>query len=500
MADVLFTHSYFLHFDAKEFKAMMPYPPLGTLYAASAVRQHGYSVALFDSMLARREDEILQAIEIHRPKLVVIYDDDFNYLSKMCLSRMRIAAFRIASVAKKAGAIVIAHGSDSADHLDDYFTHGVDYILFGESEQSLKDIVDHLLKEDCSLDSIPGLAYIQHGVARRTAKRDVVQDLDMLPFPAWDLVDTDKYKKIWLRRHGYYSLNMVTTRGCPFGCNWCAKPIYGRTYNARSPANVVQEMKFLKSTVKPDHLWFCDDIFGLKPGWIDEFCREVRRQDAAIPFKCLMRVDLLLRDGLMFSLRDAGCTSIWVGAESGSQKILDAMDKGTTVRQIYEAAKQLKMAGIRVGFFIQFGYPGETQEDIDLTLKMLRDCKPDEIGISVSYPLPGTRFYDNVRQRMGDKHNWSDSQDLDLMFPGTFSPDFYRALHKVTHKRFRIWQGIDLLKGLVMRPVHTRHSDLRQLAAMAYHVATLPIYSGRLRTLAKGSSIKNAAVRSNAAA
>jgi anaerobic magnesium-protoporphyrin IX monomethyl ester cyclase len=500
MADVLFTHSYFLHFDAKEFKAMMPYPPLGTLYAASAVRQHGYSVALFDSMLAHREDEILQAIQIHGPKLVIIYDDDFNYLSKMCLSRMRIAAFRIASVAKKAGAIVIAHGSDSADHLDDYLTHGVDYILFGESEQSLKDIVDHLLKKDRSLDSIPGLAYMQHGVARRTVKRDVVQDLDMLPFPARDLVDTDKYKKIWLRRHGYYSLNMVTTRGCPFRCNWCAKPIYGRTYNSRSPANVVQEMKFLKSTVNPDHLWFCDDIFGLKPGWIDEFCREVRRQDAAIPFKCLMRVDLLLRDGLVSSLRDAGCTTIWVGAESGSQKILDAMDKGTTVRQIYEAAQQLKMAGIRVGFFIQFGYPGEMQEDIDLTLKMLGDCRPDEIGISVSYPLPGTRFYENVRQRMGDKHNWSDSQDLDLMFPGTFSPDFYRALHKVTHKQFRIWQGIDLLKGLIKRPLRARHTDLRQLAAMAYHVATFPLYSGRLRTLAKGSSKKNAAVRSNAAA
>jgi radical SAM superfamily enzyme YgiQ (UPF0313 family) len=258
-------------------------------------------------------------------------------------------------------------------------------------------------------------------------------------------------------------------------------------------------MKFLKTTVKPDHLWFCDDIFGLKPGWIDEFCHEVRRQDAAIPFKCLMRVDLLLRDGLVSSLREAGCRTIWVGAESGSQKILDAMDKGTTVQQIYEATRQIRTAGISVGFFIQFGYPGEMQEDIDLTLKMLKDCRPDEIGISVAYPLPGTKFYDNVRERMGDKRNWSDSQDLDLMFQGTFSPDFYRGLHKFTHKQFRVWQGIDLLKGMISRPLEARKKDLRQLAAMVYHVTTLPIYTSRLRTLAKGTSMKKTVLHLKAA-
>ena len=204
-----------------------------------------------------------------------------------------------------------------------------------------------------------------------------------------------------------------------------------------------------------------------------------------------MRVDLLLRDGLITKLREAGCVTVWVGAESGSQRILDSMDKGITVQQIYDATRKMKAVGIRVGHFLQFGYPGEVQEDIDRTLTMLKDCRPDEIGVSISYPLPGTRFYEDVRQKMGEKHNWSDSQDLDLMFPGTYSPDFYRTLHRVTHKQFRIRQGIDMLKGLAQNPLQVRSIDFRVMAATGYHMATLPLYTGRLHALAKGGNTNN---------
>ncbi len=474
MADILFTHSYFLHFDPKEYKAMMPYPPLGTLYAASVIRKSGRSVALFDSMLAESEAEILPSIRQHKPSVVVIYDDDFNYLTKMCLTRMREAAFAMAEIAKREGCSVIVHGSDPVDHLEKYFDHGTDFVICGEGEQTLVETLGHLFDNSWTRESISGLAYRIDGRIHRNPERPVQKDLDLLPFPAWDLVDVERYRALWEKRHGYFSVNMVTTRGCPFHCNWCAKPIYGQVYNTRSPANVVEEMQWLKRTVKPEHIWFCDDIFGLKPGWVTRFSEEIQRLNAAIPFKCLARVDLLLKENAIESLCKAGCATVWVGAESGSQKILDAMEKGTTVGQIYEASSRLKKAGIRVGFFLQYGYPGETLEDIEMTLKMVKECLPDEIGVSVSYPLPGTKFHENVKSQMSGKHNWIDSQDLAMMFAGTYHPDFYRVLHKVTHKRFRIAQSADLLRRLLIRPWTATPQNVRRLAAAVYHRATLP--------------------------
>ena len=485
MVDILFTHSYFLQFDPKEHRAMMPYPPLGTLYAASFARRSGYSVALFDSMLADGENGLIPEIRKHKPRVVVIYDDDFNYLTKMCLTRMRQAAFAMSRIAKREGCAVIIHGSDPVDHLENYFAHDADAVICGEGEITLVQTLNFMLRGEGTLESVSGLAYIENGMIRRTPQRAMVRDLDMFPFPARDLIDVERYRRIWKERHAYFSTNMVTTRGCPYHCNWCAKPIYGQVYNSRSPENVVAEMKLLKDTIRPDHIWFCDDIFGLKPGWVVQFSQHVLDNDAMIPFKCLARVDLLLKENAIENLRRAGCTTVWVGAESGSQKILDAMEKGTTVEQIYEAAFKLKAAGITVGFFLQYGYPGETRDDIELTLRMVKDCKPDEIGVSVSYPLPGTKFYENVKKELGEKQNWVDSQDLAMMFAGTYQPDFYRVLHRVTHKKFRIWQGIDAMKRTIARPWSLHRKTTRSIAAGLYHLMTLPKDELRLAALAR---------------
>lgn len=487
LIDVLLTHSYFLHFDPKEYEAMMPYPPLGTMYAASVVRGRGYSVALFDSMLAESEEDIVPMILNLRPRVVVIYDDDFNYLTKMCLTRMRQAAFRMSRLSKDAGCTVVVHGSDPVDHLEKYIANGADFVICGEGERTLEDLLEALLKGSTDPHEINGLAFAAGGGMHRTPSRKVNRALDELPFPAWDLVDIERYRTSWKSRHGYFSVNMVTTRGCPYHCNWCAKPVYGQVYNSRSPENVVAEMLFIRQTVRPDHIWFCDDIFGLIPGWVEHFSHEVLRRGAVIPFKCLARVDLLLKGTTIEDLRRAGCSSVWVGAESGSQKILDAMEKGTTVEEIREAARRLRAAGIRTGFFLQYGYPGETREDIELTLRMVQDCRPDDIGISVSYPLPGTKFFDRVKQSLGEKHNWVDSRDLDLMFPGAFRPDYYRALHRFTHKRLRLWQGVDQLRALAKAPWRISPGGVRRIAAAAYHAVTLPGLRARMDCLARSS-------------
>ncbi len=417
------------------------YAPLGTLYAAAFLMQKGYSAAVFDTMLADSEEDLKASLEQHKSKYMVIYDDTFNYLTKMCLSRMREAAFRMSEIAKEFGCTVIVSGSDSVDHLEKYFTHKVDYAICGEGEQTLGELLDYLTgKSKAELSSINGLAYLSGGKITRTAPRKPLKELDTLPFPAWDLIDIDRYRELWLKHHGYFSMNLVTTRGCPFHCNWCAKPIYGQVYNSHSPEYISQHMKLLKEKYSPDHIWFCDDIFGLKPGWTTKFDETVNQDGSKIPFKCLSRADLLLKEDNISHLASAGCQSVWMGAESGSQKILDAMDKGTTVEEIYESTRLLKKHGIKTCFFLQFGYTGETKTEIDKTIKMVNDLMPDDIGISVSYPLPGTKFYDRVASQMKSKHNWELSDDFEMMFDGTYSTEFYRVLHTVVHKQYRTRQ------------------------------------------------------------
>jgi radical SAM superfamily enzyme YgiQ (UPF0313 family) len=488
MTDVLIGQSYFLRFDPKLWAAMQPYPPLGSLYAASYLRNRGYAVALFDAMLAASEAEWDETLDRTRPRFAVLYEDNFNYLSKMCLLRMRQAAFSMIEMARRRGCTVIVAGSDATDRAELYLAHGAQYVLMGEGELTLSELLDSLDgRSEAGLDAILGLAYSapggQAGVVQ-TPRRPDLRDLDALPFPAWGLVDIPRYQAIWRERHGYYSMNMATTRGCPYHCNWCAKPIWGQRYNVRSPDNVVAELKWLKTTYRPDHIWFADDIMGLKPGWVHRFTELVEQQDARIPFKSLHRVDLLLRGDTIDALKRAGAKTVWVGAESGSQHILDAMEKGTRVEQIYEAARRLREAGIEVGFFLQFGYPGETRDDIRRTFRMVRKCRPDDIGMSVSYPLPGTKFHDAVRQQLGEQQNWVDSSDLAMLYRGPFSTEFYRQLHVVLHKEFRARRAWDEIRGALRRPMTLRRHHARRLAATAFHVSTLVPARLRLERLA----------------
>jgi anaerobic magnesium-protoporphyrin IX monomethyl ester cyclase len=468
MTQILLGQSYFLRFDPKLWDAMQPYPPLGTLYAVSYLRQHGYEVALFDAMLAESEEGWAAALDEHQPQYAILYEDNFNYLSKMCLLRMREAAFKMIGMAKSRGCTVILCGADATDHYEMYLANGADFVLIGEGEETLIELLAHL-SEGKNPNGITGLA-TPH--TQRVTRRPDISKLDVLPFPAWDLVDVEKYRAIWLDRHEYFSMNMVTTRGCPFHCNWCAKPIWGQRYHSRSPENVAAEMKWLKDTYHPDHIWFADDILGLKPGWLPRFADAVHAQGSQIPFKCLSRADLLTRAGEVDALARAGAQTVWMGAESGSQKILDAMDKGTRVEQIHEATRRLKSARIRVGFFLQFGYPGEKREDIEKTIQLVRDCDPDDIGISVSYAMPGTKFYEGVRDQLGEKQNWQDSQDLAMLYQGPFSTEFYRKLHSVVHKEFRArkaWKSL-------------RHP--RDLARLGYNLLTLPVARLQLDRLA----------------
>jgi anaerobic magnesium-protoporphyrin IX monomethyl ester cyclase len=475
---VLFTHSYFIQLDPKQVAHAQPYPPLGTMLAAAVLREYGYEVRLFDTMFRRHADEIVPVLEEFQPDVLVCYDDGFNYLTKMCLSNMREAAFRLMQHARDRGCTIIACSSDASDHAEKYLERAVDFVIPGEGELTLLALVESLSKGETNISGIAGIIYREDTEIRSTGKRPVSKTLDEFPLPAWDLIDMQPYRDVWMRRHGYFSLNVATTRGCPYSCNWCAKPIYGNAYHMRSPGKVVEEMTLLKEKFQIDHIWFCDDIFGLKRSWVTEFAQLVEPKGLKIRYKIQSRADLLIQENYVEALARSGCAEVWMGAESGSQRILDAMDKGTTVEQIRKARQLLAEYHIRAAYFLQFGYPGETGEDIDKTIALVLETMPDDIGISVSYPLPGTVFYDRVKEQLGEKTNWTDSDELALMFRNTYPPDFYKTLHRLVHALYRQKRARWRFRT---RPLSLK--GIRAVASVLKYSLSKAVHENRLRKL-----------------
>jgi anaerobic magnesium-protoporphyrin IX monomethyl ester cyclase len=441
VADVLVTHSYHLPYDGKQVLKAQPYPPLGTLYAASLLRENGISVSVFDTMLNDPVGGFGEALRRHQPKIVAIYEDDFNFLTKMCLTRMREVAWRMIEQARECGARVIVHGSDATDHAAEYLARGSEFVLIGAAEETLLNVVRAIYRGQ-DPGEIPGVT--SPGSPNSLRFRPMPQSRPgaysvEMPLPARDLIDVEQYRHAWLSAHGSFSLNMVASRGCPFRCNWCAKPIFGDRYYLRPAEDVAREMQILKREYHADHLWFADDIFALNRHWAQQLATEVERLNCAVPFKVQARADLLTPETAR-GLGRAGCGEVWMGVESGSQKILDAMDKGLLVEEVISARQNLKQEGIRACYFLQFGYPGESWDDIRKTVDLVRETRPDDIGVSFSYPLPNTKFYDLVHEHLGSKRNWSDSDDLCVMFRGTYTDRFYRSIRDALHAEVDSWK------------------------------------------------------------
>jgi anaerobic magnesium-protoporphyrin IX monomethyl ester cyclase len=402
------------------------------------LRQAGHTVRVFDAMLAEGVTEYQQLLAEVRPQLVLLYEDSFNYLSKMCLERMREASCQMIGMARQYEARVIVAGSDASDRPEPYLRAGSDAVLFGEGLQTLQTLTDRLgaspqLPVGALIAGQQDVAALLDGQLRLFKSARPAPSVRPMDPPAWDLIDIDRYRTVWQRAHGYFSLNMAASRGCSFRCNWCSKPIWGNQYLQRTPGDVAAEMIDLKRRFQPDHIWFADDIFGFRPAWVAEFARLTGEAGGSVPFTIQARADLM-SVAMASALKDAGCTEVWIGAESGSQRILDAMNKGTTIGEILIARDRLRARGIRVGFFIQLGYLGERIEDILATRSLIEQAGPDEVGVSVSYPLPGTVFYNQVKQQLGSKTHWRESSDLEMMFHGTYVSDFYRTVRDLLHE------------------------------------------------------------------
>ncbi len=434
---ILFAHSNFLAQDARQVAKMRPYAPLSTMIAAALVRREGHEVAVFDATFAAGIADFEQVLAATRPTIVVLMEDNFNFLTKMCTTVRRDSALAMIAVARGAGCRIAVNGPDAADNPAIYLAVGADAIVLGEGEMAVRDVVAHWLGDTGELADIAGLILPGAGTLRTTAARRALHDLDSLPHPAWDLIDVGAYRAAWRDAHGEFSWSMATSRGCPYACNWCAKPSFGRRYTMRSPEDAVAEMVRIKADIAPDHLWFSDDILGLDLDWTIAFADAVEAADAVIPFTMQSRVNLM-SEAMVAALARAGAREVWLGVETGSQAILDAMDKGATVAAARDATRMLRAHGVRACWFIQLGYPGEQADDLIATRDLIRAERPDDIGVSVAYPLPGTEFHEQVRAQLGRQRNWKDTGELAMLFQGTYDTTFYRAVRDLLHREVEI--------------------------------------------------------------
>jgi anaerobic magnesium-protoporphyrin IX monomethyl ester cyclase len=435
---ILLASSLYLHEDRKQLERMKPYAPLATLLVAATLRARGDEVAFFDATLASGVEEFVAHLRAVRPAIVGILEDNFNFLTKMCTVRTRDLTLAMVAAARGEGCLVAVNGSDSSDHPERYLAAGAHAVLPGEADVSFPALVSAWqASPHAVLSDIPGVVCSDGlGGITRSGAAAGIRDLDAMPFPAWDLIDVESYRRAWVGAHGRFSWNMISSRGCPFGCNWCAKPIFGRRYAQRSPDCVAEEMRQLRGAVNPDHVWFADDIFGLTAGWVTRFAAAVSDRKCRTPFTIQCRADLI-DDEVAAALACAGAEEVWLGVESGSQRILDAMDKGTTVDEVRTATRSLARHGVKACWFLQLGYPSETWDDIELTRDLVRAERPHDIGVSVAYPLPGTKFHALVQQQLGTRRNWEDTGDLAMLFHGTYRSDFYRLVRDALHDEVR---------------------------------------------------------------
>jgi radical SAM superfamily enzyme YgiQ (UPF0313 family) len=413
--DILLTHGYFLYEDQHELRVMKPYPPLGILYISAYLKQAGFSVGVFDTTFNSRS-EFRATLQAERPPVVGIY---CNLMTKFNVVDM-------IQTAKQSGAIVVLGGPEPSSYVNEYLAVGADVIVFGEGEKALAELLPRLAKAGRHrLEGVPGIAYkCEEGQTVITQRRGQLPDLDELPDPDRETMDIDRYVQTWRTHHGTGSVSLICSRGCPFHCEWCSHAVYGHTHRRRSPARVASEVEFLLERYKPDQLWYADDVFTIRHSWFFEYAAELKRRGIRVPFECISRADRL-NEEVIDRLAEMGCSRLWIGSESGSQRVLDAMRREVTIEQVQSMTHALKRRGIETGMFIMLGYEGEEITDLEATVEHLKKSAPDVFLTTVAYPIKGTDYYKKVDERVLARADWQNRTDRDLSVKGRHSQRFY---------------------------------------------------------------------------
>ncbi|HMQ52206.1 MAG TPA: radical SAM protein [Anaerolineae bacterium] len=439
--DILLSHGYFIAEDEHEQKIMKPYPTLGLLYISSHLKARGFEVDLFDSTF-----ESLASFEAYlsqtRPGLVGLY---CNLMTKQNVLAM-------ARLSKAAGATVVLGGPEPPHYAQEYLDYGVDVVVTGEGELTLEELIPALAKHGPHrLEAVLGVTFRNEaGQIVSTPPRPQIKDLSAQPWPDRDAIPMEKYLATWKVHHGASSVSLITARGCPYTCTWCSHSVFGETHRRRTPQDAAAEVAHLVERYNPDQLWYADDVFTINPRWFLQFAAELKSRQLKIPFECISRADRL-NEAVIDALAEMGCYRLWIGAESGSQRILDAMKRKTNVEEVQAKTKLLQAKGVPVGMFIMLGYQGEEIEDLEATVDHLKKSNPDVFLTTVAYPIKGTKYYSAVENQIASHLDWAVRSDRDLRVQGRHSPRFYNhatrwLVNEVNLSKMRQAGSKDVLK------------------------------------------------------
>jgi len=425
VADLLLTHGYFLFEDPKELQIMKPYAPLGILYLCSHLRAKGFDVDVFDTTFSSRE-LLFERLRNEAPSVLGIYA---NLMT-------RGNAVEIIRVAREAGWRIVVGGPEPGAYALEYLQSGAEFVVFGEGESTMEELLAALCGNTDGYESgwrtqIAGVAYLDAtGTLHQNPPRAQIPDLDAQPWPARHAIDLKRYVETWRDHHGKGSVNFITARGCPYKCRWCSHQVYGQTHRRRSPLKVVDEVEWLLAEYTPEMVWVSDDVFTINHAWLREYAAEMRTRGLLIPFGCISRADRL-NEEMLDLLAELGCFRIWIGSESGSQRLLDAMERGVKVEQVQRAVEMSRERGIQSGMFLMWGYEGEEMEDIEATIRHVSKAKPDVFFTTVSYPIKGTPYYRQIESKLVQLKPWSQGSDREIRIKGRHSQQYYSYADKL---------------------------------------------------------------------
>jgi radical SAM superfamily enzyme YgiQ (UPF0313 family) len=422
---ILFTHAYYLSDDPKEQKIMKPYPPLGLLYVSGYLKSKNISNDVFDTTFSNQTTQLEFILE-KKPKVICIYT---NLMTKIeVIKLMKILKTETYDFPK-----IVLGGPDVTYNVENYLKAGADFLVIGEGEETTFELYQAIINNS-GIHQINGIAFLENNQVIQTEARTKFKELNELPLPNREAISMQKYLETWKNNHGKSSMTISTQRGCPYTCKWCSTAVYGQSYRRRPAHLVVEEMKMLKEKYNPDAIWFVDDVFTVSHKWLTEFHSEIIKQNAIIPFECITRAERL-NDEILQLLKEIGCFRIWIGAESGSQKIIDLMDRRVDINHVKKMIQDTNAIGIETGTFVMVGYPEETIEDIDKTIQYLKEAKPTQYTITIAYPIKGTSLYNEIEDKITIQPEWESSTDREIDFKRTYSKKFYKyAVSKLVNE------------------------------------------------------------------
>ena len=413
--DLLLTHGYFLYEDPKELQIMKPYPPLGILYICAHLRRKGFEVEVFDSTFSSRQ-QLFDVIKKGPPSVLGIYAN--------LMTRTNVV--EILRYAKASSWQTIVGGPEPGAYIEEYLDAGADVVVVGEGEVTMEELLPVLHgQSDRPLEEIAGIAFRSaNGNIVRTRVREQIRDINSQPWPAREMIDMARYVAVWREHHGTGSVSLITARGCPYHCNWCSHQVFGKTHRRRTPASVADELAWLVERYHPDIAWMADDVFTIHHGWLFQYAAELKTRNLKLPFECISRADRLNPE-VVRTLAEIGCFRVWIGSESGSQRILDAMERGVTVDEVQSAVSLCRSHGIQTGMFLMWGYEGEELDDVEATIQHVKTTDPDIFFTTVAYPIQGTGYSSQVADRLERTKPWSVGSDRDVRIRGRRSRRFY---------------------------------------------------------------------------